>query len=98
MKFYIFNCIFQLTFMLVVTWLMVDAIHQLNMLTPLFNEKTNSDAFYTIVGLGLPLAVLVAMLEFPYKDFDELVYCWPNVQGGHYLYFIGKKGIISLLY
>merc|ERR1719242_993378 len=87
----------ELTFMCVVTWFMIDAIHQLNMIIPLFNSKTNADAFYTIIGLGLPLAVLIAMLEFPYSSSEELAYCWPTIDGAHYLYFIGPLGIIILI-
>lgn len=87
----------ELTFMCVVTWFMIDAIHQLNMIKPLFNPKTNANAFYTIIGIGLPLAVLIAMLEFPYPPFDELAYCWPNINGAHYLYFIGPLSVVILV-
>lgn len=89
--------LYELAFMFVVTWFMMDSIHQLNMLTPLFNPKTCADSFYVIVGIGLPLAVLIAMLEFPYPEFKELTYCWPNVDGAAYLYFIGPLGVVIIV-
>ena len=79
----------ELASMFVVTWFMIDGMHQLSQIRPLFNPKTNANAFYIIVGVGLPIAVLIAMLEFPYPAFEELAYCWPNVDGLDHLYFIG---------
>lgn len=87
----------ELSFMSVFTWFMVDAIHQLNKIVPLFNPKTNVDAFFIIIGLGLPTSVLIAMLEFPYPAFTELTYCWPYVSGIEYLYFIVPIATVLLV-
>ncbi|XP_012555509.1 adhesion G protein-coupled receptor E4 [Hydra vulgaris] len=78
-----------------ITWVMIEAVHQLSNLRHFFNKTTNSESFYHIIGWGFPLAVTIALLGFPYQNYTELRYCWPYIKGLEIWYFGGP--ILSIL-
>lgn len=81
----------------VMMWVLMESVHQLSRIRYFFNNATNIDAFYLILGYGFPLAVLVALQEFPYNHFDELKFCWAYLEGTDYLYFAGPLVILTLV-
>ena len=81
----------------VVTWIMLEGVHQLSRIRYFFNNKTNIDAFYFILGWGFPIAVAIALQGFPYKEFAEQRYCWIIVDGYDIWFFAGPLVVILLI-
>ncbi|XP_066917898.1 latrophilin Cirl-like [Clytia hemisphaerica] len=80
----------------IVTWVLVQNIHQLSRLRLFFNSKTNVDALYLILGWCIPIAVLIALQGFPHHHYGELRYCWLDFSGMEWLYYAGPLVVIAL--
>ena len=81
----------------VFSWLLLEGVHHLSRLRYIFNEKTNANAFYLILGIGFPIAVAIALQEYPYQHFDELRYCWVYTEGYDLLFFAGPLVVLLLV-
>jgi 7 transmembrane receptor (Secretin family). len=80
----------------IVTFVMLQSVHQLSRLRLFFNDKTNIDALYLILGWGIPIAVLVALQGFPHRHYEMLRYCWADFEGLQFLYYAGPLIVLSL--
>ena len=80
-----------------ISWIMIEAVHQLSNLRYFFNKTTSSESFYHIIGWGFPLAVTIALLGFPYQQYTELRYCWPYLKDLEIWYFGGPILVVLLV-
>ena len=71
----------------ITVWILVQLIHQYSRLRLFFNDKTNVEALYLILGWGVPIAVVVALQGFPHIHYEELRYCWALFSGMQWMYF-----------
>lgn len=71
----------------ITVWILVQLIHQYSRLRLFFNDKTNVEALYLILGWGVPIAVVVALQGFPHIQYDKLRYCWALFSGMQWMYF-----------
>ena len=94
------HCTFMTTIMeiwhvMIVTWVLLQNVHQLSRLRSIFNDKTNIDALYFILGLGVPIAVAVSLQGFPHAPYETLRYCWADFTGFQWLFYAGPVIVIS---
>ena len=80
----------------ILTWMMIVNIHMLSRLREIFNQKTNIEAFYYILGWGIPIAVAVALQEFPHGRYEKLRFCWAKLEGFEIFYFGGPMLVLLL--
>jgi len=81
----------------VITWIMIESVHQLSRIRYFFNDKTNIDVFYFVLGWGFPLAVAIALQGFPYEKFEKQRYCWIYVTGYDLWFFAGPMAIMLII-
>ena len=79
----------------ITVWILVQNVHQFSRLRLFFNDKTNIEALYLILGWGVPIAVVVALQGFPHIQYEELRYCWALFSGMQWMYFVMPLVVLS---
>ena len=80
----------------IATWILVQNVHQFSRLRLFFNDKTNVEALYMILGWGIPIAVVVALQGYPHMQYEELRYCWALFSDMQWTYFVLPLALLSL--
>jgi len=92
------SIIMQLFHTAVMTWMMIESVHQLSRIRYFFNEeKSNIDGFYHVIGWGFPLAVIIALIGYPFESFTEVRYCWAYVRGFDMWFFAGPLAALFVI-
>jgi len=72
----------------VISWVIVEGIHNYHMLNPVYDsEVTSSLFFYSTIGWGIPAALSGSCAGYPY-NLESAEFSWIKLSGIGYVYFI----------
>ncbi|XP_065051395.1 adhesion G protein-coupled receptor L3-like isoform X2 [Rhopilema esculentum] len=92
------SVIMQLFHTTVMSWSMLESVHQLSRIRYFFNEdKSNIEAFYSVIGWGFPLAVIISLIGYPFENFTKVRYCWVYVRGFDMWFFAGPLAALFII-
>eukprot|EP00112_Aurelia_sp_Birch-Aquarium-sp1_P010574 Seg2253.6 transcript_id=Seg2253.6/GoldUCD/mRNA.D3Y31 product="Adhesion G protein-coupled receptor L2" protein_id=Seg2253.6/GoldUCD/D3Y31 len=92
------STVMQLCHTSVMSWMMLESVHQLSRIRYFFNEeKSNIEAFYNVIGWGFPVAVIISLFGYPFEKFTKIRYCWVYVKGMDMWFFAGPLAALFLI-
>lgn len=92
------SIVMQLCHTTVMSWIMIESVHQLSRIRYFFNEEnSNIEAFYNCIGWGFPFAVVISLIGYPFEQFSNVKYCWVYVKGMDIWFFCGPLVALMLI-